>query len=122
MERQRFMSVIEALTNVERLDAPAAGVDGSTGEPALTLADIIADPSAEISDATERVDLARWLMTQIPQRQALALRAFYGVQMTKQEDPQTCADLSVTASTLRGLRRSGVENCRKVAALHGLAA
>lgn len=120
MERERFMAVLDALTSVERLDGPAGSEDGDGSD--LTLADVVADPSAEVTDPTERRDLARWLLTQIPQRQALALRAFYGVGMTKQEDPQTCADLGVRASTLRGLRKSGVTNARAAADVHGLAA
>jgi RNA polymerase primary sigma factor len=122
MERERFMAVVEALADVERLDAPATGSDGSMGEPALTLSDVIADPTAEISDPAERRDLAHWLMTQIPQRQAFALRAFYGVGMTRQEDPQTCADMGINGAALRRLRSRGVASARTVADVHSVAA
>lgn len=119
MERERFMAVVDAMVSVERFDAPAGDdMDGA----GLTLADVIADPFAEISDPAERRDLARWLMEQIPQRQAFALRAFYGVQMTKQEDPQTCADMGINGAALRRLRSRGVSSARTVADVHGLTA
>ncbi|MYR43116.1 helix-turn-helix domain-containing protein [Streptomyces sp. SID5910] len=119
MERERFMSVVEALAGTERLDAP---VGDDSGGDALTLADVIPDPTAQSVDSFERIDLARWLMTQIPQRQAFALRAFYGVGMTKQEEPETCADLTVKPATLRQLRSRGLANANSVAIAHGFAA
>jgi RNA polymerase primary sigma factor len=119
MERERFMAVVDALSTTDSLDAP---VGAESDDESLTLADIIADPASEITNSTERCDLARWLMTQIPQRQAFALRAFYGVQMTRQEDAQTSAELGVKLSTLRGLRKSGTDSARRVADTHGIAA
>lgn len=119
MERERFMATVEALAGTESLDRPADNSDEGDG---LTLADVIADPSADISDPTERRDLARWLMTQIPQRQSLALRAFFGVGMTQQPEAETCADLSVKPAALRKLRSRGLSSALTVADAHGIAA
>ncbi|MEU3729952.1 hypothetical protein AB0E81_11165 [Streptomyces sp. NPDC033538] len=120
MERDRFMGVLEALTEVERLDAPAGGEDSDGSS--LTLADVLPDTSTDIVDATRRQDLARWLLSEIPQRQAFALRAFHGIQMTRQDDTQTCTDLGVKPSRLRDLRTDGIRSARKVAAEHGISA
>jgi RNA polymerase primary sigma factor len=119
MERERFVAVVETLTDVERFDDLVQGGEDGDG---LTLAEVVADTSLEGADAVERRDLARWLMTQIPQRQALALRAFYGVGMTKQDDPQTCADMGVNGVALRRLRSRGVVSARTVAEVHDIAA
>ncbi|MEU3986128.1 hypothetical protein AB0F77_39730 [Streptomyces sp. NPDC026672] len=121
MERERFTAVIEALAGTESLEAPVDGINGGAGE-SLTLAETLADPSSEITDTTERRDLARWLLTQINQRQSFALRAFYGVQMTRQEDTQTCADLGISRGRLTGMRREGVISARRVADAHDVAA
>jgi RNA polymerase primary sigma factor len=124
MERERFMAVVEALAGTMSLDMPVddrangSGNDGAV----MTLADVIADPSSEISDPAERRDLARWLMTQIAQRQAFALRAFFGIGMSQQDDAQTCADLGVKPARLRVLRHDGVNSARRVASIHGIAA
>ncbi|MFD5160997.1 hypothetical protein ACFWMJ_23460 [Streptomyces hawaiiensis] len=119
MARETFAAVVESLANVESFDAPAGDDSDGAG---LTLADVIADPSSDVSDPAERRDLARWLMEQIPQRQAFALRAFYGVGMTRQEDPQTCADMGINRLALRRLRSRGVASARTVADAHGVAA
>lgn len=120
MSRERFMAVVDALAASDSLDAPASGEDGDGAS--LTLADVIADPSSQVTDPVERRDLARWLMTQIPQRQSLALRAFYGVTMSRTPDADICADLEVNAVALRRLRSRGVVSARTVATAHGLAA
>lgn len=120
MERERFMATLDALTSVERLDGPAGSDEGDGSD--LTLADVIADPTSEVTDPLERRDLARWLMTQISQRQSFALRAFYGVGMTRQEDAEVCAELSIKVNALRQLRFQGAKNARRVADAHGLAA
>ncbi|KUN16463.1 hypothetical protein AQJ23_45130 [Streptomyces antibioticus] len=128
MSREAFLAMIEALADTISFDAPADDRKGglSSGNPGngsgLTLVDVIADPASEVTDPVERRDLARWLMTQIPQRQSLALRAFYGVGMTRQEEQETCADLAVKPSALRKLRSNGATSARKVADAHGLAA
>ncbi|MDX2575943.1 sigma factor [Streptomyces scabiei] len=118
IERERFMATLDALGTVERLDAPVTGEDGE----GLTLSDVISDPSAEVTNSTERCDLARWLMTQIPQRQSLALRAFYGVGMTRMTDPEVCTDMAVNGVALRRLRSRGIVSARTVATAHDLAA
>ena len=120
MERERFMSIVEALAETASLDAPAGGNDFD--ESGLTLADVIEDPTASISDTTERINLARWLLTQIPQRQSFALRAFYGIQMTQQDDMQTCADMGVKPARLRALRHEGVNSARRVAVKYDIQA
>ncbi len=120
MERERFMAIVEALGVVERLDAPAGGED--TDGTSLTIADVLPDTSGDVADSAKRVDLARWLLTQIPQRQAYALRAFHGIQMSQQDDAQTCTDMGVKPARLRALRHDGINSARRVADAHGIAA
>jgi RNA polymerase primary sigma factor len=122
IERERFMATLDALAGVENLDAPAKGSRSSESEGTTTLADVIPDPSSQITDSVERRDLARWLMTQIPQRQSLALRAFYGVGMTRTTDHDVCADMEINGAALRRLRSRGVFSARCVADAHGLVA
>jgi RNA polymerase primary sigma factor len=123
MSRELFIAMVEALAGAECLDAPVRG--GRTGESAsadYTLSDTIPDPSSQTTDSVERRDLARWLMTQIPQRQSLALRAFYGVGMTRTTDHDVCADMEINGAALRRLRSRGVFSARCVADAHGLVA
>ncbi|MEU1037645.1 sigma factor [Streptomyces sp. NPDC005907] len=114
IERERFMATLEAIGEVESLDSPVNGGDGS-GEASATLAETIPDPDSQVTGSTERRDLARWLMAQIPARQSLALRAFYGVGMTQLPEAQTCADLGVKPAALRRLRSAGLVSARKAA-------
>lgn len=93
---------------------------GSTN--ALTLADVVADPSMAISDSVERRDFARWLLDQIAVRQSHALRTQYGIQMGRQETRDVAAELGVSAATVRQLRTRGISSARQVAARHGVAA
>lgn len=118
MSRELFLAMLEALAGTERLDAPVGGDEGD----GLTLTDVIADPSSEVSDTAERRELARWLMDRIPQRQSLALRTFYGVGMTRQDDAETCADMGIKAAALRKLRSNGLTSARRVADAHDLSA
>ncbi|PPS86465.1 sigma factor [Streptomyces sp. MH60] len=120
ISREMFVSLLEALADVTSLDAPAGGDDADGS--GLTLSDVLPDHSAYAPDSFERVDLARWLMTQIPPRQAYALRAFYGVGMTKQEETETCDDLAVKPTALRKLRSRGLDSALTVATAHGLSA
>jgi RNA polymerase primary sigma factor len=120
ISREVFVSILEALTESTSLDASAGGTDADGSS--LTLADVIADPDSEVTDSLERRDLARWLMTQIAQRQSYALRAFYGVGMTRQDEQETCADLALKSAALRRLRARGTESARIVADAHGIAA
>ncbi|MDH6625781.1 RNA polymerase sigma factor (sigma-70 family) [Streptomyces sp. LBL] len=122
ISREMFVAILEALAAVTSFDAPAANTATGEGRESLTLTDVIEDPSSEVTDSVERRDLALWLMTQIPQRQSFALRAFYGVDMTKQDDQQTCADMAVNGVALRRLRSRGVASARTVADAHGLTA
>jgi RNA polymerase primary sigma factor len=119
--REVFMGTLEALADVESLESPITGTDGdSTGS--TTIADIIADPSADVTDTHERRDLARWLMSQISPRQSYALRAFYGVGMLKTEDDEVAAHLQTQKTAVRRLRSTGVQNARNVADRHAIAA
>lgn len=117
MERERFTAILEALAGTESFDAPAGGRDSDEG---LTLADVIADPEADVSIPLERRDLAHWLLTKIPPRQCFALRASYGIQMTAQDDAQTAMDLGVRTYRVRDMRRDGTVSARKVAAEYGV--
>ncbi|MEU1200166.1 sigma factor [Streptomyces sp. NPDC005813] len=119
MSRELFVAMVDALAETKSLDALVNG-DGDGDE--LTLAEVIADPSSQVTDPLERRDLARWLMTQIPQRQSFALRAFFGVGMTKQDEAETCADLTVKPTALRKLRSRGLFSALAVAEAHDLAA
>jgi RNA polymerase primary sigma factor len=127
ISREMFVAIVEALAPVDSVDAPFEGsLQRRSGAmergDALSLADVLEDRGSEFSDSIERRDLARWLMTQIPQRQSLALRAFYGVGMTKQDEHETCADLGVKPAALRRIRSRGVVSARNVADAHGIAA
>jgi RNA polymerase primary sigma factor len=127
MSRELFIAMVEALAGTESLDSPFAGsltrrAGAMERDNGLTLADVLEDRATSVTDPLERRDLARWLMTQIPQRQSLALRAFYGVGMTRMTDPELCADLEVNGVALRRLRSRGVASARTVADAHDLAA
>ncbi|MET7939690.1 sigma factor [Streptomyces sp. NPDC005302] len=122
MTRELFIAMVEALAGTESLDAPANTGSGQETHETLTLADVIADKDATVTDPLERRDLARWLMTQIPQRQSLALRAFFGVGMERRPDQDVCADLEVNGAALRRLRSRGTSSARYVAEAHDLAA
>jgi RNA polymerase primary sigma factor len=122
IERERFMATLEALAGVENLDAPVQTRHGFGMDGSVTLSETIEDPSSTVTDPIERRDLARWLMTQIPQRQSLALRAFYGVGMTRTTDPEVCADMEINGAALRRLRSRGTYSARCVADAHGLVA
>ncbi|MEU0860657.1 hypothetical protein ABZ352_35620 [Streptomyces griseofuscus] len=112
MSREAFIAMVAALDPTESLDAPIGGDDSE----ALTLSDIIADPEDDAATTTERRDYARWLMTQIPQRQSFALRAYYGVNMTALPDAEAASKLQVATSRLRRLRFDGCASARKVTA------
>lgn len=125
ISRESFLAILDALAESTSFDSPVSqGVGRAAGEgrEPLTLADVTPDLSSEITAPTERRDLARWLLTQIPQRQAYALRAFYGIGMTRQEDAETCVDLAVKPGPLRVLRTRGTDRARVVADAHGLTA
>lgn len=125
MSRELFIAMVEALAGSESLDAAPGGSAGrrpqSEGE-SLTLSEVLPDPESQVTEPLERRDLARWLLTQIPQRQSFALRAFYGIHMTRMVDQDVCADLEVNAAALRRLRSRGTASARTVADAHDLAA
>jgi RNA polymerase primary sigma factor len=116
ISREMFVAILEALAESSSLDAPAGGEDGDGSS--LTLADVIADPTSEPTDAIERRDYARWLLTQIPQRQSFALRAFYGISMLAMPDAETAGQMGVKPANLRQLRSAGCASARKVADAH----
>ncbi|MFE6493368.1 RNA polymerase sigma factor [Streptomyces sp. NPDC057748] len=120
MSREAFVSVCEALTEMTSFDAPAGGHAG--GGDGLTIAETIPDSSSDFTDTTERRDLARWLMTQIPQRQSFALRAFYGIGMMRLTEEETAADMSTPRKNLEVLRSRGKKSARSVADAHAIAA
>ncbi|MGW1547471.1 helix-turn-helix domain-containing protein [Streptomyces sp. NPDC002346] len=136
ISREGFVSVCEALADVVSLSTPVNGKSTAAGVDTIhkTLADTIPDTSSTITDSTERRELARYLLSEIPQRQALALRAFYGIGMTrtgmpdvqagadKSADMETAAHMGITTAALRKLRSNGLASCRNVAHSHGLAA
>ncbi|GGX26647.1 sigma-70 family RNA polymerase sigma factor [Streptomyces chryseus] len=121
MSREAFIGVVEALAETKCLDTPTnGGADGQDGT--ITLADVIPDPDADFTDIAERRNLARWLMTEIPSRQSLALRAFYGVGMQRAEDAEVAGDMGVKLVALRQLRARGVRSAQSVAVAHDIAA
>ncbi|WP_425837453.1 RNA polymerase sigma factor [Streptomyces fractus] len=125
VSRESFLAVLDALAESVSFDTPVsqgAGRAAGEGREPLTLADVTPDTSSEITVPSERRDLARWLLTQISHRQALSLRAFYGIGMTRQDDTETCADMGIKATALRQLRFQGTKRARNVADVHGLVA
>ncbi|MFF4478731.1 sigma-70 family RNA polymerase sigma factor [Streptomyces sp. NPDC001520] len=118
--REVFMATVDALGGVEWLDAPVGRDDGDS--QALTLADTIADPTADVTDPTERRELARWLLNQIATRQSYALRSFYGIEMERTPDADVAAHLRTTPAAVRRLRTNGVRSAQSVAQRHSLAA
>ncbi|MFD9205924.1 sigma-70 family RNA polymerase sigma factor [Streptomyces sioyaensis] len=115
--RETVLAVVEAIGVTESLEAPM-----KEGDHSATLADTIADPTADVTSPTERRDFARWLMTQIPSRQSYALRAFYGVNMTAIPDAETAAHMQTSLRAVRDLRSHGIKSARNVAAVNDLAA
>ncbi|WP_406324034.1 sigma factor [Streptomyces niveus] len=117
-----FTSVIEALADVACLDEGVKVRSGDSQVGHATLADTIPDASSDFTDPVERRELARYLLSQIPSRQSLALRAFYGIGMSQSPDAETAADMAVTLAALRKLRSNGVISARAAAHTHDLAA
>ncbi|MFJ3588629.1 sigma-70 family RNA polymerase sigma factor [Streptomyces sp. NPDC090231] len=115
ISREAFVSVCEALADVDSLEAPL-----SSDAHGATLGDTLPDATADFTDEAERRNLAQWLLTQIPQRQAYALRAFYGVGGRKITDEQASDELGVSShkkcQAVRQLRAHGVVSARNVAA------
>ncbi|KDQ65668.1 sigma-70 family RNA polymerase sigma factor [Streptomyces sp. NTK 937] len=112
MSREAFVGVCEALMEALPLDAPI-GRNAEGG--AQTLADTIPNSSADFTDVTERRRLVRHLLDEIPQRQAFALRAFYGIGMEAMTDAQAADDLGVKPAVVRPLRTRGVAAAQRVA-------
>jgi RNA polymerase primary sigma factor len=123
MSREAFVAIREAIAETQCLDAPQDVVRGAVGEDgSILLSDLIPDASSDFTDTTARRDLARWLLTEIPQRQAFALRAFYGIGMQRLTEDEASADLQVKKAPLRVLRTRGIDNARAVAGRHNIAA
>ncbi|MEU8840279.1 sigma factor [Streptomyces roseus] len=122
MARTTFLAVVEALAETRSLDEPAGAATGHDGHADLTLSDTLPDASTDFESSTDRRDLARWLVSQVSPRQALALRAFYGMGMERRPDAEVCADMEIKPVSLRRLRNLGVERARSVATAHGIAA
>ncbi|WP_069752914.1 sigma-70 family RNA polymerase sigma factor [Streptomyces sp. EN16] len=115
MSREAFVSVCEALTDVMSLEASVDVRHGYGMDGHVTLAETIPDASSTFTDAAERQDLARYLLSEIPQRRAYALRAFYGIGMQTRTDQEVAADLDVRPGGVRVLRSQGLDSARRVA-------
>lgn len=120
MGRETFVSVMDSLSSVERLESVVTHDLGVI--EGWTLGDTIPDTSADFTDVSERRNLARYLLSEIPPRQSLALRAFYGIGMTETPDAEIAADMGVKLAALRKLRSNGVISARAVATTQALAA
>lgn len=120
MSREAFMGVCEALMETHSLEAPQDGPDGAP------LGETIPDTSMDVTASSESRDTARYLLSQIPPRQAYALRAFYGVGMTKLPDEQASDELGLSSrgqfAALRQTRTRGIQSARSVAAKQQIAA
>ncbi|MFG2292009.1 hypothetical protein [Streptomyces sp. NPDC048603] len=111
MSRERFMSAIAALQNVESLESAVPGSDGD-----VTLGDVIPDP-VDVEGEADRRNTVRWLLTKIAPRQAFVLRATFGIGMTAMEDAEIGDTIGgITPAAVRKLRSNGFEGCRRVAA------
>jgi RNA polymerase primary sigma factor len=118
VSRHVFVAAVDAMRATDSLDAPIDGDDGDM----MTLADVLADPTGDVTDPWERRELAEWLLTQIRPRESYALRSFYGVGMQRQEDSDTAAHLQITPATVRKTRERGLSSCRTVAARYSVSA
>jgi RNA polymerase primary sigma factor len=123
ISRETFMAVMEALSDPESWDAHVriAG-RASHAHQELTLADVVADPEADVTDPVERRELAHWLLRRIDPRQSYTLRSYYGVGMEKAEDADVADHLRVSPALVRKLRSRGIAACRQEASRHDLAA
>lgn len=115
ISRERFTATVEALASAVSFDAPVSDGDDA---PGMTIGDTLADRTPDSVDVDRR-DYARWLMTQIPPRQAYALRAYFGVQMTPSPDGQVADEMGLRPAAVRRLRSAGSESARRVATIHG---
>lgn len=122
VERSTFMAAVEAMGAMESWDASVGGSRSSTMGENLTLSEIIADPSGDVTDPVERRELAHWLMEQINPRQSYALRSYYGVGMEKADDTAVSMHLRVTPANVRKIRTRGITAAQTVAQSNDLAA
>lgn len=123
LDRATFLAAIDAMGTIDSLDTPVSSKHGSgDGNNELTLADVIADPTTDVTDPTERRELAAWLLSQIESRQSYALRSYHGVGMEQAEDTVVAFHLRVEPANVRKLRSRGIDAARVVAARHDLAA
>ncbi|MEV7425207.1 sigma-70 family RNA polymerase sigma factor [Streptomyces sp. NPDC091212] len=123
MSRELFTATVEALAGTKSLDSPREERRGTLDYAGYdTLASSIPDPTSDFTNPTERRDLARYLLCEIPQRQSLALRAYYGINMAATPDADIAADMGIRPAALRKLRSNGLDSARKVAASQDLAA
>lgn len=114
MSREAFVSVCEALADVDSLEAPLP-----IGDHGTTLRDTVPDSTSDFTDAAERRDLAHYLLREIAPRQSYALRAFHGIGMQEQPDEDVSDELGISRTrkceALRQLRQRGVSSARIVA-------
>lgn len=110
ISREVFVSVREALAQTLSLSSPAGHDDDS-----MTLADTIPEAGATFTDTADKQALAHYLLSEIPPRQAFALRAFYAIGMEQMTDAQAGDDLGLKPAAVRVLRTRGVDNARQIA-------
>ncbi|MEU7039804.1 sigma factor [Streptomyces varsoviensis] len=110
-----FMEVLSALAEKNSFDAQCAGTE-------YTLAETIPDTRVDAMGTVDRRALLTWLMNEIPPRQSLAVRAFYGFGMQQEERSATAVAMGVKVAALDVLRSRGISNARKVATAHGISA
>lgn len=118
LDRRTFLAAVDAMSDVDSLDTPMGGED----EEGLTLADVLADPTADVTDPTERRELAAWLLSQIDSRKSYTLRSFYGIGVESAPDDDVAAHLQTSRANVRKLRDRGINDCRTVATRHDIAA
>ncbi|WP_369147099.1 RNA polymerase sigma factor [Streptomyces sp. R44] len=118
MSRETFVAILEALEGTDSLDAPAGGDE----DGGVTVGDALPDPEGDFTTDAQRRTLARFLLGQIANRQAFALRAFYGIGMSQMADQEAALDMGVSTIRVRTLRADGIKSARRVANVHGIAA
>lgn len=123
MLRSTFDAVAEALYGAVSLDAPSRAAGDDDGEGS-SIGEQIPDTANERQAVShEAREQARWILDNIAERQALALRGFYGIGMPQTEDAQMAAMLGhVTLARVRTLRADGIRSARTLCSAHGLAA
>ncbi|MEV6684410.1 sigma-70 family RNA polymerase sigma factor [Streptomyces sp. NPDC051130] len=122
MSRETFLAVVDTFAVPVSFDEPTSLTHERNSVNFYTWAEVIPDPVSDFASATDRRDLARWLLTQIKPSHAYALRAFYGIGMERIPDEELCMELGIQRRAVSTLRSRGVERARAVAAAFDVAA